>query len=291
MSTSVVYDAAKYISQKFVEYFKERDGVVSLFTVGSMWNLDMYNERQNNDFDIRLLTSQVTPVLLDEIDRFQKSICAELNDFYGDKLYIGYSNIVGPVNHHLSDSSSNLLIHLLVHTVDDLKSFLPLTHQRRYTLYHTLLWGEEYLNCVPCVYDPMYLIDCHEGIRYCIDMLARQTYKYLIWEKNSDGTVSFIYKEEQLPESLRAESVFYSVKNIIDNLYQICIVSREKNTSLEEYAHFLCQSNIEFTGLIDAVLNRNEKKLYSYGDELFNLTIRLLELFEFDIINNYIEVK
>lgn len=286
---TIIYEAAKYINKRFVECFYHFPEVVSMFTVGSMWNLETYAERRNNDYDIRLLVNQVTPDIFEAVDEYQKRISDELNHMFEGNLFVGYSNIVGPVNHHLSDFPKNLLIHLIIHTVDDLHTFLPLTHQRRYSLYHTILWGKDYLCDLQRSYTPEYLLDCHEGVRYCIDMLTRHVYKYLVWETDIDGKINFVYRETAMPTELIYESVFYSIKNIIDNLYQICVLEKDKkDITVEEYASRLCSDDKAFMKLSSAVIHRNEGVLCEFNDSIFDVTIRLLQTYEDDILNGNI---
>lgn len=247
----------------FRELFASEKEIVSVFVVGSMYDMEMYADRRNNDYDIRILVNNVTGELLDKIRKFQKNLCEQLRD---DEVFVDCSNMVGPVNHRISDKSYNLLLHLIIHTIDDLKSFLPLTHQRKYRKYHRILCGENYLTDLELSYEPEYLITCHEGINYCVDMLKRNQYKYLDW-RATDGKVQFLYFEEDAPVDLKYEIVFYSVKNIILNLYEVLVIDKAGTETVEEFADLLAE-NESAKALMEAVLLRDEEALDGYGERL-----------------------
>lgn len=269
-------ELVKQLDSFFVEKFSCWPDVVSIFVVGSMYDLESYNVRQNNDYDIRLLVTKVSPQLL-----------AYIEDVRGEwmqrtarsEVHMEYNMLVGPVNHRLSDHAVNLLIHLIVHRVDDLTEFLPLTHQYCYRKNHRILWGEDYLSGLCEKFSPQYLIECHEGIRYCVDMLQRRVYKYLYWKPISETETVFQYTEEPLPPQLQNESVFYSLKNVLNNLYNACITCRGiQGVTLEAYCQWLCGGNGAYLTLVKATLARDENALESYldPDARFRIAVELL---------------
>lgn len=239
-----IYSIISKIQQYAEEWFKNDSNVLSIFVVGSMCDLQKYTLRKNNDYDIRILVDTVTPTFLKDMNKLQDLL---LEKFEKESIHVECSNLVGPVNHNLSSADTNLLIHMLVHEKRDLKDFLPLSHQCCYRLYHNLIWGEDYLQDICKDYPPEYLIDSHEGIDYCVDMLRRKVYKYLKWECDDCNQAVFRYYEEPLPENLYCESVFYSLKNILNNLYHCCVLNRTTApVSLLSYCQFLCGDNEKY---------------------------------------------
>ena len=84
-----------------------------------------------------------------------------------------------------------------------------------------------------------------------------------------------------------AESVFYSLKNVLNNLYESCIMMNEiQGVSSYEYYRRLCGDKKQFEKLIICVENRDEDLLYSYGDkyDIFNETIAFLEVLKNKIL-------
>lgn len=282
--TMTILELIKEIDNKAVDFFCDEPQIVSIFVVGSMYNLEKYTIRRNNDYDIRLLVDKVTPGVLDKVEKFQKQIVEE---FTNEEIQLGFNNNVGAVNHSLSEKKYNILLHFLIHEVNDLKNFLPLTHQVQYGKNHRILYGEDLLLDLCKKFEPQYLITCHEGIDYCIDMLKRDVYKYLIWVKNDKGFIEFKYCEIPTPNEMIAESVFYSLKNVLNNLYESCIMMNEiQGVSSYEYYRRLCGDKKQFEKLIICVENRDEDLLYSYGDkyDIFNETIAFLEVLKNKIL-------
>ena len=193
--TMTILELIKEIDNKAVDFFCDEPQIVSIFVVGSMYNLEKYTIRRNNDYDIRLLVDKVTPGVLDKVEKFQKQIVEE---FTNEEIQLGFKY--------------NILLHFLIHEVNDLKNFLPLTHQVQYGKNHRILYGEDLLLDLCKKFEPQYLITCHEGIDYCIDMLKRDVYKYLIWVKNDKGFIEFKYCEIPTPNEMIAESVLQPMK-------------------------------------------------------------------------------
>ena len=270
---SIVLEKTKMIDEMFRDFYQRNKEILSVFVVGSMHEPEKYIPRQNNDYDIRILVEKVSPELLQKAETFQKEICENLCD---DEVLVEYNNLVGPVNHSLSEDKCNLLVHLLIHTVDDLSRFLPVTHQRKYRRYHRIVCGEDYLNNLEEYYQPEYLISSHEGIEYCVDMLQRRVYKYLIWNER-DGEVSFDYMENPVSDELKYEMIFYSVKNIVWNLYETCVIDKGEEVSVQAYAHYLAGDNKVWHDIMDAVMARDEIALEKMGESMNQETIDMLE--------------
>lgn len=281
---SCYINKVKEIDSIFTKFYEKNKYVLSIFVVGSMYDIDAYSPRKNNDYDVRILVDSVTEELLKNVMILQKEISEAFSD---GEVCVGYNNLVGPVNHNLSDKPFNLLLHIIVHTVDDLHVFLPLTHQRKYKHYHRIICGDDYLLGLCDTYKIEYLIDCHEGINYCIDMLLRKKYKYLEWVVNGTN-VEFVYKEKDYDDSLKYEMVFYSIKNIVLNLYEILIVEKGVEQSISAFVEKLICYEADRL-LIDAVMKRDEIYLDKCGEALNKITIECLVHIRDKIINKELE--
>ena len=278
-----ILEIIREIDKQAVDFFKDDPQTVSVFVVGSMYNLETYTIRRNNDYDIRLLVNKVTSDVLTKVDMFQKQMVAKYSN---EDIQLGFNNNVGAVNHILSEKKCNILLHFLIHEVNDLKNFLPLTHQVQYGKHHRTLYGEDFLLDLCNEFEPSYLISCHEGIDYCIDMLRRDVYKYLIWIENESGSIEFKYCEKPTPTDMIAESVFYSLKNVLNNMYESCVLMKLiQGISANEYFRSLCKNKKRFEKLLTSVETRDEELLYSFGDKkvIFNETIAFLEVLKDEI--------
>lgn len=268
-----IFSLTTQIDQAFCDHFQNDPNVVSIFVVGSMYDMHTYKLRQNNDYDIRLLVKTVTPQLLIEVDAFQKQLIADLSS---EDFAISSNNLVGLVNHKVSTEKTSLLLHLLIHTISDLDAFLPATHQYCYSHFYRMVSGDDYLEHLKDItFEPSYLIDCHEGIDYCCDMLARNVYKYLEWTAVSETHAEFIYNEKPVTEDLICESVFYSLKNIFRNLYHASENHSDPSKEMDYILQTFAPYNMDTT-LIHAVYQRDEDCLTTYGDRLFEQAIQLM---------------
>ncbi|MBP3284627.1 MAG: hypothetical protein J6M02_03925 [Clostridia bacterium] len=207
------------IDAEFVKRYGDDPNVLSVFVVGSMADRRNYKARQNNDYDIRIVVKEVTPALLDDFEEMLRATCKRLSD---SKICVGYSTLVAPANHCLSEDKCNILIHALIHAESDLRGFLPVTHQYTYGKLYRIVSGED---CLAQFKDVRYTLEelrtCHEGLLYCIDMLEKKEYRYLCWEKNGE-TCDFVYHADPLPKDVENESCFYSVNKFLWNLYNYC---------------------------------------------------------------------
>lgn len=270
----LILNKTRVIDGFFREHFKNDSNVLSVFVVGSMYDMNIYKPRRNNDYDIRLLVKKMDGAFLREVEKVQKQLLGMLDD---ENCHVEFNNLVGLVNHNLSVDRVNLLVHLLIHELSDLEGFLPATHQYCYSHFYRIVSGQDYLKPLKKVtYTADYLIDCHEGIDYCCDMLERKVYKYLEWVSGDSEKVEFVYKEKNITEDLICESVFYSLKNVFKNLYHI---SKDYYEGIKEVEYILritksCWDDEEF---IYAIYERDEEYLNSLGDGLFSYTIELLK--------------
>lgn len=282
---NLVVEKVKLIDEELKKFYLKHNEILSVFIAGSMYDMKTYCIRQNNDYDIRFVVKEVTPLIMSEIKKFEKELCDKLEDKY---ICLKYSNLVGPVNHNLSEKPYNLLLHMIIHTIKDLHSFLPLTHQLKYKKYHRLLCGENYLNDLIADYDITYLINCHEGIYYCIDMLKRNVYKYFEWSDTEEG-VTFEYKEKKNEDKLKYELVFYSIKNIVLNIYEIKVINQKINITFDDFLDTMMIED-KYKNLLKAVFTRDEKTLDMFGMNLNKIAVQYLTDVKDKIIGENIEL-
>ena len=262
------------IDSELKAFYHEHDEILSVFVVGSMFNLKDYKLRTNNDYDIRFVVKDITKDIFNAIKSFEERLCEV---YTRDDICIKYNNIVGLVNHNLSKKSCNILLHIIVHSIDDLYTTLPLTHQLRYKKYHRFISGKDYLKNLQNNFDINYLIDAYEGILWCQDMLSRNVYKFLELEaKDNESVLSYVYKESSDISEMQHEMIFYSIKNVLLNIYEITVLNRGCDLTFDSFWKSMVMSN-EYQKLIMAVVDRNEDLLDNLGIDSRLLAIQYLE--------------
>ena len=209
---------AKIVDEEFKKYFKNDKTIKSIFVVGSM-TFDDYQERADNDYDIRAVSTKVTARQIQDFEKFLSKLSKKLTT---KDIGVNYSCLVGPVNHNVSTKDKNFLIHAMIHQESQLDDFLPVTHKYSYSKRHRIVEGED---CIDRFKDIRYTIDdilnAHEGLNYCIDMLEKREYRYLTWE--IDGTkCEFVFKQDKMPEDTIYENCFYSTNKFLKNLRNYC---------------------------------------------------------------------
>ena len=169
------------IGGEFKEYFKDDSDIKTIFVAGSMAH-DDYQDRIDNDYDIRAISDKVTREQLIKFEEFLENLSKKLTT---EELAVGYSCLVGPVNHKVSTDKKNILIHAMIHRRDQMDDFLPVTHKYQYGTRYRIVEGEDSLNRFKEMrYGLDEIVYSHEGLKYCIDMLEKKEYRYLTWEIN-----------------------------------------------------------------------------------------------------------
>lgn len=283
--TSELKSIIKKIDNSFIEYFKSDPRIKTIFVAGSM-ALNDYVDREDNDYDIRAISDQVTR---DQIIKFE-----EFLDYLSKKLStkdieVGYSCLVGPVNHKVATNKKNVLIHAMIHQKDQMDDFLPVTHKYQYGTRYRIVDGEDSLKRFRQVrYNLDELLNAHEGLLYCIDMLKKKEYRYLSWD-TKDNKCEFNFHAVPMPDDTIFENCFYSTNKFINNLINYCnwneyLIPEDKMCFA---IRLLGQenSNEKTLFLLHSLFTKNEKILKYLFEDPLQETILLLEKFALKVQN------
>ena len=283
--TSELKSIIKKIDNSFIEYFKSDPRIKTIFVAGSM-ALNDYVDREDNDYDIRAISDQVTR---DQIIKFE-----EFLDYLSKKLStkdieVGYSCLVGPVNHKVDTNKKNVLIHAMIHQKDQMDDFLPVTHKYQYGTRYRIVDGEDSLKRFRKVrYNLDELLHAHEGLLYCIDMLKKKEYRYLSWD-TEDNKCEFNFHAVSMSDDTIFENCFYSTNKFINNLINYCnwnnyLIPEDKMCFA---IRLLGQenSNEKTLFLLHSLFTKNEKILKYLFEDPLQETILLLEKFALKVQN------
>ena len=283
--TSELKSIIKKIDNSFIEYFKSDPRIKTIFVAGSM-ALNDYVDREDNDYDIRAISDQVTR---DQIIKFE-----EFLDYLSKKLStkdieVGYSCLVGPVNHKVATNKKNVLIHAMIHQKDQMDDFLPVTHKYQYGTRYRIVDGEDSLKRFRQVrYNLDELLHAHEGLLYCIDMLKKKEYRYLSWDIE-DNKCEFNFHAVPMSDDTIFENCFYATNKFINNLINYCnwneyLIPEDKMCFA---IRLLGQenSNEKTLFLLHSLFTKNEKILKYLFEDPLQETILLLEKFALKVQN------
>ena len=275
---SKCFDTAMNIIKKsYTNLYESDPHIISVFVVGSMAS-KQYTERKYNDYDIRCVVDVFTPETFNNV---MNAIDECIKEIEKDPLIgIAFSDLVGPVNHHVTNKENNILIHSMVHTVDDLIGFLPLTHKYMYGNGYQLVCGKDIvaeLKLKDARYTLKDIIDGYEGIDYCIEMIRNQVHRYSRYEI-FDNKCVFIPYEVKADKDIQYENCFYSALKNIGNLRNHDYFSGlDINSSLYEYGkRVLGEAGYCDSKLLDVLLRKDEVGLSKYSNPN-EATIELLE--------------
>ncbi len=269
----------KKIDVAFTIYFWSKKEVETIFVVGSMAKND-YQDRFANDYDIRVISKRVTKEDIEDFNYFLKQLSKTLTT---DKIEVSYSTLVGPVNHKVSDTKKNVLIHAMIHEKSQMDDFLPETHKYQYGKRYRIVYGIDNLKKFrERTFTLDDLLNGHEGLNYTIDMLKKHEYRYLDWDIENDN-VAFNYHAVPIDKDTIYECCFYSVNKFIDNLMNYCkfngyqIPNHKMDFTLE-----LLGSNIKSPTLflLDGLFRKDEVLLMNIFPDIIDATIKLLEKFQ-----------
>ena len=269
----------KKIDKEFIHYFLPDAEMETIFVVGSMAKYD-YKDRQDNDYDIRVISTDVNSQKIINFENFLKEICQRLTT---DEIEVGYSCLVGPVNHKVSKNKKNILIHAMIHRKDQMDDFLPVTHKYQYGTRYRIVYGKDSLKRFQNVrYTLDELLNAHEGLYYCIDMLKKREYRYLTWDIDGDKC-EFNFHADKMPEETVMENCFYSTNKFVNNLMNYCrwndyIIPDDK---MKFTIDLLGEKNIneKVLYLLKGLYSKKEEILNEVFDNPVEATICLLEIF------------
>lgn len=281
--TNELKEVVRKIDLEFKEYFKNDKEIKTIFVVGSMAKFN-YEDRQDNDYDIRVISDHVSREQLLNFENFLKNLSEKLTT---KDLAVGYSCLVGPVNHKVSENKKNILIHAMIHESHQMDDFLPITHKYQYGTMYRIVTGEDSLARFKDIrYNLDEMLNTHEGLRYCIDMLEKKEYRYLTWDIN-DNNCKFNFHQKQMPEDTIFENCFYSFNKFITNLINYCKFNNY-DIPLDKICFAIrligqknLNSNILF--LLHGLFTKNETVLKATIKNPLQSTIDLLKLFEIKV--------
>ena len=268
------------IDVAFKEYFKDDPEIKTIFVAGSMAH-DDYQDRIDNDYDIRAISNRVTREQIVNFEKFLKYLSEKLTT---EEIAVGYSCLVVSVNHKVATNKKNILIHAMIHQKDQMDDFLPVTHKYQYGTRYRIVYGEDSLKRFKKVrYNLEELLDAHEGIRYCIDMLKKREYRYLTWDTDNNKC-EFNYHAEAMPEDTIFENCFYAMNKFINNLINYCkwnhyfIPEDRMCFAIRLLGNKYVNNDTLF--LLHGLFTKNEKILTTVFEDPLTETINLLEIFE-----------
>ena len=283
--TSELKSIIKKIDNSFIEYFKSDPRIKTIFVAGSM-ALNDYVDREDNDYDIRAISDQVTRDQIIKFDEFLDYLSKKLST---KDIEVGYSCLVGPVNHKVATNKKNVLIHAMIHQKDQMDDFLPVTHKYQYGTRYRIVDGEDSLKRFRQVrYNLDELLHAHEGLLYCIDMLKKKEYRYLSWDIE-DNKCEFNFHAVPMSDDTIFENCFYSTNKFINNLINYCnwneyLIPEDKMCFA---IRLLGQenSNEKTLFLLHSLFTKNEKILKYLFEDPLQETILLLEKFALKVQN------
>lgn len=276
---STIRKIARQVDEAFKEYFKDDESIKSIFVAGSMaW--DDYREKTDNDYDIRAVSTNVTAKQIRDFEAFLAELSQRLTT---EQVGVDYSCLVGPVNHNVSDKDKNFLIHAMIHGENQLDDFLPITHKYSYAKRYRIVDGED---CIGRFRDVRYTLDdiihAHEGLEYCIDMLAKREYRYLMWQVDGERC-EFTFNVDKMPEETIWENCFYSTNKFLQNLRNYCNwngIGLPKNQIDMAMELLGSESDCpEVRQVMEILINKDEDGFKGLTTDPIRLTIPLLERF------------
>lgn len=207
-----VADIEKCISNEYDEVIEKlKDNIISVFVIGSMRD-PKQKLKQFNDYDIRFILREMNIDTYNILIDFNKKIKKNVMKLGID---VDYSFIIGPVR-HITESSINLLIHCIPMTIESLEG-LPLTHRYSYSCNYRILYGEDVLEKFKKIrFSGNDIIECTEGINYCINMINTNTIKYTEWNLD-DNRLLIRDKEKIMNKKMLFEVLRYSLMKSLDN--------------------------------------------------------------------------
>ena len=214
------------INNIIVADLSKYSAVRTIFCVGSMSKTD-YVFRKNNDYDIRILVSEISDAILEATNRALNK-CVDAIKKYSE-LEVSYSCMVGPVRFISRNNKDSLLIHCLLMTENALQD-LPIMHRLSYAKQYRLLYGEDVLRHFTNLRLTLSgILNDSEGIDYCIQHLLAKVTELLYWEK-IENTYTLQKKIEGFTPESSYEFCMYSIKKSTANLCEYII-----QENIEEY--------------------------------------------------------
>lgn len=193
-----------------------KSNLISIFVIGSMQEPKTKLKRYN-DYDLRIVVKNMDESTYKTIVDFNENIKQKIK--LNLNIDVDYSFIIGPVR-HITKSKINLLIHCIPMTLETLEN-LPLTHKYSYSCNYRIIFGKDILEKYKSIrYTGKDIIECTEGINYCINMIYNNKIKYAYWKIGNDS-IDVINDEQKMDDSEMFEVLRYSVSKSLYNTVQL----------------------------------------------------------------------
>ena len=193
-----------------------KDNIISIFVIGSMQE-PKTKLKKYNDYDLRIVVKTMDASTYKAIVNFNETIKQKISSMLN--INVNYSFIIGPVR-HITKSNINLLIHCIPMTMVILDD-LPLTHKYSYSCNYRIIFGKDILEQYKSIrYTGKDIIECTEGIDYCVDMINNNTMKYANWKINNKS-INVINNEQKMDDYSMFEVLRYSVTKSLFNSVQL----------------------------------------------------------------------
>ncbi len=274
-----IKEISKIVDNEFKNYFAQDKNIKSIFVAGSM-AFDDYKERADNDYDIRAVSTKVSAKQLQDFEQFLAELSEKLTT---EDIGVNYSCLVGPVNHNISTKTKNFLIHAMIHEEKQLDEFLPITHKYSYAQRYRIVSGEDCIGRFRMVrYSIDDILNAHEGLNYCIDMLKKREYRYLTWEIEGENC-EFSFHTDDMPKETVYENCFYSTNKFLQNLQNYCNwnginMPRDRVEAAMQLLgkDYDCK---EVRDIVECLVTKNEDKMKTLTTNPIKLTTPILEKF------------
>lgn len=288
---SNIFDSAmNTINHSFIDLYHRDPHIISVFVVGSM-AIRPYTERKYNDYDIRCIVDEFVPETYDNVRRTVERCVEEFKD--SEEIGVASSDLVGPVNHHVTNKEHNILIHYMVHSMDDLTGFLPDTHKYMYGNHYLHLRGRDVLaelSLADARYSLSDIVNGYEGIDYCTDMIRKHTHRYCRYEV-VEGKCEFVTYELPADTYVQHENCFYATLKNIGNLRNHdYFTGLDTADSLFDYGkRILGEVGYTDYALLEILLTKNEARLVKEYPAFGEATIVLLNHLRRYVMNRIAE--
>jgi hypothetical protein len=209
---NTVNDFEEFIKEEYKNLiFSLNDNITSIFVIGSMVNKKKKLPKYG-DYDLRIILKYINKKHFSLIEKFVKVISLKL---IKNGIDCNYSFIIGPAR-HITKSDRNMMIHCIVMGIEALDN-LPLTHKYSYSQNYRILHGEDLLKKYKDTrFDGNDVINCVEGINYCIDMINTKNFLYKEWK--FDKNIEIVERQCKMDEKTFYEVLRYSITKATYNI-------------------------------------------------------------------------
>ena len=258
-----------------------KDNIISIFIIGSMKE-PKTKLKKYNDYDVRIVVKNMDVFTYKVIVNFNENIKQKISSMLN--IDVNYSLIIGPAR-YITKSTINLLIHCIPMTMETLDS-LPLTHKYSYSCNYRIIFGKDILKQYKTIrYTGKDIIECTEGINYCVNMINNNIIKYANW-KISNDSIDVINDEQTMDEHSMFEVLRYSVTKALYNSIQLDKWNGKKTFENMEANLKTLDINDKVINDIRVLVNCNFESYEKNKEEFKNETIEVLKKIKQHVLLN-----